>query len=99
RVLSSTGSSVETTLAYSALDQIVRPLSAFLDQVDPEQRHALMTALGGASSTGAGTIQQAPDVMKVGSAVLGLLSSAGRTAPLVVTIDDAHWCDPASLTV
>ena len=99
RVLSSNGTSVETTLAYSALDQIVRPLSAFLDQVDPEQRRALMTALGGVSSTGAGTVQQAPDVMKVGAAVLGLLSSACRTAPLVVTIDDAHWCDPASLAV
>lgn len=99
RVLRSDGSPVETTLAYSGLDQVVRPLSPFLESISPEERHALLTALGGPASTGEGADARTPDVMTVGSAVLALLSSASRTAPLVVTIDDAHWCDPASLSV
>jgi DNA-binding CsgD family transcriptional regulator len=98
-VISSNGSPVETTLAYSGLDQVVRPLGAFLDSIDAEQRQTLLTALGGPTSIGEEAGTQTPDVMTVGSAVLALLSSASRTAPLVVTIDDAHWCDPESLSV
>ncbi|WP_460781716.1 helix-turn-helix transcriptional regulator [Microbacterium shaanxiense] len=97
-VLSSHGSQAETTLAFSGLDQIVRPLGSFLDSVDPGLRHALLTALGGSRSGEAPGVQT-PDVMTVGSAVLALLAVASRSAPLVVTIDDAHWCDPESLSV
>lgn len=98
-VLSSNGSPVETTLAYSGLDQVVRYLDPFLEAIDPAQRRALLTALSGPTAAGGEARAQTPDVMTVGSAVLSLLSVASRTAPLVVVVDDAHWCDPETLSV
>jgi hypothetical protein len=40
-----------------------------------------------------------PDRELVAAAVVESLAGAARSAPLLVVLEDVHWCDPASLLV
>ncbi|GAA2348285.1 AAA family ATPase [Streptomyces kunmingensis] len=91
RVLRAEGSESESSLAFSALHQLLRPVPAEVDALPGRQRAALQEALGeGAATPG-------PDLMLVGIAVLSLLSGLGDHHPVLVVLDDAQWLDRASL--
>ncbi|MFE7567338.1 helix-turn-helix transcriptional regulator [Streptomyces sp. NPDC057539] len=91
RVLRADGSESESNLAFSALHQLLRPVRAELDGLPERQRTALRDAFGEGSAT------TAPDPMLIGVAVLSLLSALGDRGPVLVVVDDAQWCDRASL--
>ena len=89
QVISASGVESEMELPFASLQQMCTPLLRYLEALPDPQRAALGTAFG--LSIGA-----APDRLLVGLAVLGLLSEASREAPLLCTVDDAHWLDQAS---
>ena len=91
RVLRAEGSESESSLAFSALHQLLRPVPAEVDALPGRQRAALQDAFGEGSAT-AGR-----DLMLVGVAVLSLLSGLGDHHPVLVVLDDAQWFDRASL--
>jgi DNA-binding CsgD family transcriptional regulator len=91
RVLRAEGSESESSLAFSGLHQLLRPVPAEVDGLPGRQRAALRDALGGGSAT------SGPDLMLVGVAVLSLLSGLGDHGPALVVLDDAQWLDRASL--
>ncbi|MEV6421025.1 AAA family ATPase [Streptomyces sp. NPDC051662] len=91
RVLRADGSESESSLAFSALHQLLRPVRAELDGLPERQRTAIRDAFG------EGPAMTAPDLMLIGVAVLSLLSALGDRGPLLVVLDDAQWCDRASL--
>ncbi|MFK8844457.1 ATP-binding protein [Streptomyces sp. Ac-502] len=91
RVLRACGSESESDLAFSALHQLLRPVRAEADALPPRQRAALHDALG------TGQAATAPDPLLFGLAVLSLLSALGEQGPVLAVLDDAQWCDRASL--
>ncbi|WNE96377.1 AAA family ATPase [Streptomyces luomodiensis] len=91
RVLRARGSESESSLAFSALHQVLRPVPAEVAALPERQRAALHQAFG------AGSAAAEPDLMLIGIAVLGLLSALGERHPVLVVLDDAQWCDRASL--
>ncbi|WP_206503038.1 helix-turn-helix transcriptional regulator [Streptomyces chrestomyceticus] len=91
RVLRACGSESEADLAFSALHQLLRPVRAEADALPPGQRAALHDALG------TGQAGASPDPLLTGLAVLGLLSALGERGPVLAVLDDAQWCDRASL--
>lgn len=93
RVLRAEGSESESSLAFSALHQLLRPALAEVDGLPERQRAAVHDAFG----TGPAT--SGPDVMLIGVAVLSLLSALGDRRPVLVVLDDAQWFDRASLDV
>ncbi|WP_030674244.1 LuxR family transcriptional regulator [Streptomyces rimosus] len=94
-VLRAEGSESESSLAFSALHQLLRPVTAEVDALPERQRTALRDAFG----MGPATPRQASasDPMLTGVAVLSLLSALGDRQPVLVVLDDAQWCDRASL--
>ncbi|MFI8946604.1 helix-turn-helix transcriptional regulator [Streptomyces sp. NPDC053750] len=93
RVLRAVGSESESSLAFAALHQLLRPVPAEVDGLPNRQRAALQDAFG------AGSAASGPDLMLTGVAVLSLLSALGDQRPVLVVLDDAQWFDRASLDV
>ncbi|MFF8643159.1 AAA family ATPase [Streptomyces sp. NPDC015345] len=93
RVLRAEGSESESSLAFAALHQLLRPVSADMDGLPLRQRAALHGAFG------AGPATAEPDLMLIGVAVLSLLSALGDRGPVLVVLDDAQWFDRASVDV
>ncbi|MEU9554294.1 helix-turn-helix transcriptional regulator [Streptomyces fumanus] len=93
RVLRAEGSESEARLPYSALHQLLRPLRAELDRLPHRQRTAVEDAFGTGPAARAGH----PDPLLLGVAVLSLLSALGVRRPVLLVLDDAQWCDRASL--
>jgi DNA-binding CsgD family transcriptional regulator len=91
RVLRAEGSESESSLAFAALHQLLRPASAEVDGLPERQRAALRGAFG------AGPAPAEADLMLIGVAVLSLLSALGGRRAVVVVLDDAQWFDRASL--
>ncbi|MFE3140924.1 ATP-binding protein, partial [Streptomyces scopuliridis] len=91
RVLRADGSESESSLAFSALHQVLRPVRAEVDGLPERQRTAIHDAFGSGPATAA------PDLMLTGVAVLNLLSALAEQGPVLVVLDDAQWCDRASL--
>ncbi|HTX09135.1 MAG TPA: AAA family ATPase [Solirubrobacteraceae bacterium] len=92
RVLPTSGVEAESELPYSGLHRLLRPLLAAVDQLPVPQRSMLLGAFG-VEEHGNG------DLFLVALAALGLLSGEAARQPLLVTIDDIHWLDGASLEV
>ncbi|GCD41234.1 ATP-binding protein [Streptomyces paromomycinus] len=91
RVLRACGSESEADLAFSALHQLLRPVRAEADVLPTGQRAALHDAFG------TGQAGASPGPLLTGLAVLGLLSALGERGPVLAVLDDAQWCDRASL--
>jgi DNA-binding CsgD family transcriptional regulator len=92
RVLRASGAESEMELPFAGLHQLCFELVDGRGELPPPQRDALGTAFG--LSTGA-----PPDRFLIGLAVLGLLSNAAETEPLVCLIDDVQWLDRSSTQV
>ncbi|EYT79582.1 LuxR family transcriptional regulator, partial [Streptomyces sp. Tu 6176] len=95
RVLRAEGSEPEKGLPFAALHQLLRPSAAEWDGLElaGERREVLRAVLAARSVAADG------GVMAAGVAVLELLSALGGRRPLLVVVDDAQWCDRASLEV
>ena len=92
RVLAWRASSAERELAFAALMGLLdADLGTTLDALPDARRQALELALGRVDAGG-----RAPEPSLVRLAVLDLLRVLAAEMPLVVGLDDARWCDPAS---
>jgi DNA-binding CsgD family transcriptional regulator len=89
RVIQTVGVEAEMELPYAALQQLCSPLLDLSGHLPQPQRDAVSVAFGL-------TAGPAPNPFLVGLAVLGLLSEAADTQPLVCVVDDAQWLDQAS---
>ena len=89
RALRTVGVEGETELPYAALQQLCSPILELAQYLPDPQRNALEVAFGL-------SVGEAPSPFLVGLAVLGLLSEAGNTRPLLCVVDDAHWLDRES---
>jgi DNA-binding CsgD family transcriptional regulator len=89
RVLHAAGVQSESSLAYAALHQLLRPLAELIDSIPEPQGSALRSALaltpGGEASP-----------FLVGAGVLSLLALAAEERPLLCVVEDAHWLDDSS---
>ncbi len=85
------GVEAESNAPFSALHRIVRPYLDGIDELPEPQRDALAAACALTPGVPA-------DPYLVGLAALSLLAAAAVARPVLVTIDDAHWLDVASLT-
>ena len=92
RVARAVGVEGEMELPFAALQQLCTPELEFRERLPAPQREALDVAFG--LSAG-----RAPNPYLVGLAILGLLSDAAETKPLLCVIDDAQWLDRASAQV
>jgi DNA-binding CsgD family transcriptional regulator len=92
RVLIARPAESETTLSYTALEDL---LASVADEVSEEtpapQRHALDVALLRAAPGGGPVDRRA-----VGAGTLAAVRAAARDAPVVIAIDDVQWLDQAS---
>ncbi|AHH97459.1 helix-turn-helix transcriptional regulator [Kutzneria albida] len=95
RVLRAEGSELESSLAFSALHQLLRPVLSEVDRLPDRQRAAILDAFG--TGPAMPRYSSAPDLMLIGVAVLSLLSALGDQRPVLVVLDDAQWFDRASL--
>jgi DNA-binding CsgD family transcriptional regulator len=92
RVLRAAGVEFEADVSYSALNQLLLPLTESFSDLDRSQSDALRVALG--LSNG-----QQPDRLVVSSATLMLLRRLAAAERLLLIIDDLPWVDRASATV
>src|ERR1700719_1055501 len=89
RVLGAQGLQGVSSLPYSALADILRPLFYAIDRLPDEQAAGLRAAMTlGPPSPG--------DRFKTYAGALSLIGAAAERGPILITIDDAHWLDPAS---
>ncbi|MEZ0110435.1 DNA-binding CsgD family transcriptional regulator/tetratricopeptide (TPR) repeat protein [Catenulispora sp. EB89] len=86
QIARTSGVEAESDFAYSALQQLCAPLLSHLDRLPQVHQDALRVAFGLSSG-------QAPEMMLVGMAVLGLFAEAAAGAPLVCLVDDTQWGD------
>nr|MDP9468693.1 ATP-binding protein [Chloroflexota bacterium] len=92
RVFAWRASQAERELAFGGLMGLLEAdLDPLLELVLPARARDLARALG---RTGGGDASPEPNL--VGLAMLEVLRGASATMPLVVAVDDAQWCDPAS---
>jgi DNA-binding CsgD family transcriptional regulator len=92
RVFAWRASQAERELAFGGLMGLLEAdLDPLLKLIPPARRRALANALG-LTDDGAA----APEPALVGLAVLDVLRGASARMPLMVALDDAQWCDPAS---
>ncbi|MDY0914497.1 AAA family ATPase [Rathayibacter festucae] len=89
RILTTTGTSAESTEPYAALHMLLYPLRGGIPSLPAPQRHALDVAFG--VETG---VQPSP--LLAGLAALTLLSDAAAEKPLLVVAEDLHWIDVPS---
>jgi DNA-binding CsgD family transcriptional regulator len=82
----------EMEMPFAALHQLCGRMLGRLGRLPGPQREALGVAFGLCSGS-------PPDRFLVGLAVLGLLSDAATSQPLLCLVDDAQWLDQASARV
>lgn len=90
QTLACRGFEAESQLAFTGLGDLLRPLADRLDALPEPQR----AALAGVLAIGAPALA---DRLTLNVAVLGALAAAAEERPVLVTVDDAHWLDAASL--
>ncbi|GAA1614771.1 LuxR family transcriptional regulator [Nonomuraea maheshkhaliensis] len=98
-VLRATGRESERDLAFAGLHQLLRPVLDQADALPERQRRALLGAFGFEDAPDVQDVQDAPEPLLTGLAVLTLLSRLAGQAPVLLVVDDAHWIDPASAGV
>ena len=88
-LLAARGLQAESTLPYSGLSDVLRPLFRFFDRIPQVQA----TCLGAAMAIG----PPAPgDRFNSYAGALSLIAAAAEEGPILITVDDVQWLDPAS---
>jgi DNA-binding CsgD family transcriptional regulator len=90
RELRTRGVESETQFDHAALLEVLTPLRSALGEVPERQRAALEGALGW------GPPDLADDRFLVAAGTMSLLAAAAVPGPVLLTVDDLHWLDPAS---
>ena len=94
RVLRGTGSELETGFAFGVVRQLFeRELAA----ADPPQRTQWLAGPAAAVRGLLGAPDTAPDPFAVVHGLYWLTVNMAVGQPVLITVDDAHWADPASL--
>jgi DNA-binding SARP family transcriptional activator len=88
-VLRARGIESESHLTYSCLFDLCRPIDDHLDGIAPHHAASLRSALALTAPTG-------HDPFAVAAALLDLLTAVSKDTPVLVSIDDGQWLDPAS---
>jgi DNA-binding CsgD family transcriptional regulator len=88
-VVRAAGVEGEMEFPYAALQQLCSPMIEAAERLPDPQREALAVAFGR-------SVGPAPEPFLVGLAVLGLLSEAAVSRPLLCVVDDTQWLDDAS---
>ena len=91
-VLATTGVQSEAQLAFAGLQQLLRPVRGYSDELSAAHRTVLDAALGVGQD-------QPPEPFRIALAVLDLLSEAATDRPLLVVAEDAHWLDQPTVDV
>ncbi|QFU88294.1 AAA family ATPase [Amycolatopsis sp. YIM 10] len=78
----------ESDLAFAGLHGLLRSVTDHVESLTPAQATALHAALGASG--------EPADRLLVGSAVLSLLGELAEDRPVLVTVDDGQWLDPAT---
>ncbi|MEV1295323.1 AAA family ATPase [Pseudonocardia sp. NPDC049635] len=84
-VLRCRGTRMEAGLAFTALHELLWPVTGRLDTLPAPQAAALRGALGMSEETA--------NRFLIGAAVLSLVSDLARERPVLVVVDDAQWID------
>ena len=85
-VLATAGVPSEADLPFAGLHRLLRPVLARAEELPRPQREAVRAAFG----MGEGT---APEPFMIALGVLGLVSEAAASRPLLMMAEDAHWLD------
>jgi predicted ATPase len=94
RVLRGVGSELETGFAFGVVRQLFeRELAA----ADPPQRTQWLAGPAAAVRGLLGAPDAAPDPFAVVHGLYWLTVNMAAGQPVLITVDDAHWADPASL--
>ena len=91
-VLSAAGVQSEVDIGFAGLTQLLAPVVDLVHQLPPDQRDDLYAALG-YEELGS---RRSPHVA---AAVRHLFENLGRSAPVVVIVDDLQWIDSATADV
>ncbi len=91
-VVHAAGVEFEAEVGFAGLNQLLLPLLGELETLPEPHREALVVALG----LGAGP---PPHRLLVSAAVLGLLTRAAESRPVLVVVDDVPWLDRPSVRV
>src|ERR1700751_334005 len=92
RPLTTVGVESEAELAFTGLQQLLRPVVGALVQLPPPQRQTLEAALGL-------DVDLEPDAYRVAVAAFHLICEVADSTPLVLIVDDAQWLDRCTLSV
>ncbi|MFF3503233.1 ATP-binding protein [Streptomyces sp. NPDC003247] len=90
RVVRAAGVEAESALPFAGLHQVLHPLLASVERLDPVHRTVFDTVFGRSGG-------KPPSVMSLGIAVLDLLSLSSSTRPLLLVVDDGQWLDASSV--
>nr|WP_181807440.1 ATP-binding protein [Streptomyces shenzhenensis] len=91
-VIRAVGVEAESELPYAGLHQFLHPLLADVARLDEGTRAVFDAVFGRAEG-------DPPSVMRLGIAVLSLLSLTAERQPLLVVLDDGQWLDDSSADV
>jgi predicted ATPase len=91
-VLAARGVQSEARLAFSGLQQLLRPARSQTKGLTAEHLAVLDAALGIGND-------EPPEHFRIALAVLDLLSDTASDGPLLLVAEDAHWLDPPSVDV
>jgi DNA-binding CsgD family transcriptional regulator len=87
-VLRARGVQAEAPLAFSALHDLLLPVSDELECIPRHQAEAVRSALGLGPDTA--------NPFAVATGTLSLLAAAAESQPIVALVDDLQWFDPSS---
>jgi DNA-binding CsgD family transcriptional regulator len=93
RVLRAWGVENETAIVFSSLHQLLYPILDSTALLSPHQEAVVLNAFGG------GTDRSGSDQTGLATAILELLSTAARSHPLLLVLDDVQWFDRSSAEV
>jgi DNA-binding CsgD family transcriptional regulator len=91
-VLRCNGVQYESDINFSGLNQLLLPLRDDVSRLDAELAIPLAVAVGFEDGP-------RPDREVVAAATLAVLRAVAEVSPVVVIVDDLHWCDSASTAV